>query len=112
METSGLDRRSKQVRAKKKIERLKGFYIHLAVFIIVNIMVISGSVVGHMNNGDSFVEAFFNFGTFSTFIFWGIGVLFHGTKVFSYNPFFSKAWEERQIQKYMDSDRENMKKFM
>ena len=28
-----LDRRSKQARAKKQVERLKGFYIHLAVFI-------------------------------------------------------------------------------
>ena len=111
METSSLDRRSKQLRAKKRIERLKGFYIHLAVFVIVNIMVMTGAVVGNMNNGESFTEAFFNFGTFSTFIFWGIGVLFHGAKVFSYSPFFSKAWEERQIQKYMDADKNEMKKY-
>ncbi|SIS63705.1 2TM domain-containing protein [Zobellia uliginosa] len=111
MESSSLDRRSKRVRAKKRIEQLKGFYIHLAVFVIVNIMVITGAVVGNMGNGESFVEAFFNFGTFSTFFFWGIGVVFHGVKVFSYNPFFSKAWEERQIQKYMDADRDEMKKY-
>ena len=73
-----LDRRSKQARAKKQVERLKGFYIHLAVFILVNIMVMTGAVIGNMNNGESFTEAFFNFGTFSTFFFWGIGFLFHG----------------------------------
>ncbi len=111
MEATSSGRRSKQIRAKKRIEQLKAFYIHLAVFIIVNIIVIAGAVSGNMNNGQSFGEAFFNFNTFSTFIFWGIGVLFHGFKVFSYNPFFSKAWEERQIQKYMDSDRDEMKKY-
>ena len=111
MEVASSNRRSKQVRAKKRIEQLKGFYIHLAVFVIVNIMVITGAVVGNMGNGESFVEAFFNFGTFSTFIFWGIGVFFHGAKVFSYNPFFSKAWKERQIQKYMEADKNEMKKY-
>ncbi|CAM4228222.1 2TM domain-containing protein [Zobellia nedashkovskayae] len=111
MEPSSLGRRSKQVRAKKRIEQLKGFYIHLVVFVLVNIMIITGAVIGNMNNGESFVDSFFNFNTFSTFIFWGIGVIFHGFKVFSYNPFFSKAWEERQIQKYMDADKNEMKKY-
>ncbi len=106
-----LDRRSKQARAKKQVERLKGFYIHLTVFVLVNIMVMTGAVIGNMNNGESFTEAFFNFGTFSTFFFWGIGVLFHGFKVFSYNPFFGKKWEERQIQKYMEADKNEMKKY-
>ena len=40
---------------------------------------------------------------------WGIGVLFHGMKVFNYSPFFNKDWEERKIKEYMD--KENSKKY-
>ncbi len=102
---------NKHFRAKKRVAELKGFYIHLTVFILVNIFIITASVLGRMTNGESFTEAFFNFGTFSTFIFWGLGLLFHGSKVFSYNPFFNKDWEERQIQKYMDEDRQEADKY-
>ena len=102
---------NKRQRAKKKIAELKGFYIHLTVFILVNIMVITASVLGRMANNESFIDAFFNFGTFSTFIFWGLGVLFHAAKVFTYNPFFNRDWEERQIQKYMDKDRREAEKY-
>ncbi len=102
---------NKHFRAKKKVAELKGFYIHLTVFILVNIFIITASVLGRMANEESFTEAFFNFGTFSTFIFWGLGLLFHGSKVFSYNPFFNKDWEERQIQKYMDEDRQEADKY-
>lgn len=102
---------NKHLRAKKRVAELKGFYIHLTVFVLVNIFIITASVLGRMGNEESFIEAFFNFGTFSTFIFWGLGVLFHGSKVFSYNPFFNKDWEERQIQKYMEKNRQEADKF-
>jgi hypothetical protein len=103
--------KSKQERAKKKVEELKGFYIHLMVYILVNTMISTVIVVSHMHEGDSFIEALWDFGTVSTWFFWGIGVFFHGMKVFSYNPFFNKKWEERQIQKYLDEDRAESEKY-
>lgn len=35
---------------------------------------------------------------------WGIGLVFHGFKAFSYNPFLGKDWEERKIKEYMDNE--------
>ena len=108
METNTFD---KKERAKKRIAELKGFYIHLLVYIIVNTMIVVTTIVANVNNGESLNDAFWNFGTFITPFFWGIGLFFHGMKVFSINPFFSKDWEEQQIKKYMDQDRTDIEKF-
>ncbi len=109
METN---RREKQLTAKKRVERLKGFYIHGTVYVLVNLFIIITTVTARMYNGEGFNEAFFNFGTVATPVFWGIGLAFHAAKTFPYNPFFTKDWEERQIQKYMEEDRREAEKFI
>lgn len=108
MDYNDLDKKAK---AKKKVEELKGFYIHFMVYVLVNIMISLVIVVSHMHEGDSFFEAIWDFATVSTWLFWGIGVFFHALKVFSYSPFFNKEWEERQIQKYIDEDKKQSEKF-
>jgi hypothetical protein len=42
---------------------------------------------------------------------WGIGLFFHASKTFEFNPLLGKNWEERQIKKYMEEDKEEMNKF-
>ncbi len=101
----------KKQRAKKRVEELKGFYIHFMVYILVNIMISTVIIVAQMYDGDGFGEAVWNFGVVSTWLFWGIGVFFHALKVFSLNPFFGRDWEERQIQKYMDEDKQAADKY-
>ncbi|WP_089888181.1 2TM domain-containing protein [Kriegella aquimaris] len=94
-------------RAKKRVEELKGFYIHLFVYMAVNVFILVGvysSVSGDM-------DSFWDLGHFFTPIFWGIGLAFHAAKVFGFSPFFNKEWEERQIQKYIDEDKKNAEKF-
>lgn len=91
--------------AKKRVEKIKGFYVHLAVYIGVNIFISCVIVFGLMNDGENFSEAITNFGIFSTWIFWGIGVFFHWVGVFGSTIFFAKDWEERKIKEYMDNDR-------
>ncbi|MBD1261100.1 2TM domain-containing protein [Maribacter polysiphoniae] len=98
-------------RVKKRVEELKGFYIHFAVYIMVNTFISIMKVVRNLGDGEGFSEAFWDFGTFAVWLFWGIGLFFHGVKVFSYNPFFGKDWEKRQIQKYMDKDIKESKKY-
>jgi len=104
MELNQQERVDKMMRAKKRVDNLKGFYIHVLVYIIVNLAIISLTVFARMSSGENFVEAFFNFGTFSTPFFWGIGLGFHGIRALGRNPFFSKDWEQRQIEKYMRDD--------
>lgn len=97
-------------RAKKRLQELKGFYWHLAAYIGVNSFITISTIIGRMSNGDSFMDTL-NFGTFAIWFFWGIGLFFHGIKVFSYNPIFSKEWEKRQIQKYIEKDKQEAEKF-
>ncbi|NNE75638.1 MAG: 2TM domain-containing protein [Pricia sp.] len=108
METN---RRDKKYRARRKVEKLKGFYIHFTVFILVNLFILIATVFARMKSGESFTEAFFSFATFITPFFWGIGLAFHAANVFSLNPFFNKDWEERQIQKYMEEDKKEADKY-
>lgn len=103
--------RARKRKARKKVEALKGFYGHLSAYLIVNTVLTAFTVIGSLNNGVSFGEAFLNFGTFSIWFFWGIGLFFHAMKVFSVNPFFGKDWEERQIQKYMKKERDEATKY-
>lgn len=101
----------KKERAKKKLAELKGFYIHLLAYVIVNIIIMVVNIVANINNGASFIDALFSFEIFATPFFWGIGLFFHAMKVFSFNPFFSKDWEERQIKKFMDEDKIDIERF-
>ncbi|TLP71251.1 2TM domain-containing protein [Maribacter sp. ACAM166] len=111
MELNEFEKSDKLLRAQKRVKKLKGFYIHLIVYLLVNIFISTTTVIARMNGGETFNEAFFNFASFSTAIFWGIGLAFHGAKVFNYNPFFSRDWEERQIRKYVDKDKKEEDKF-
>lgn len=87
-------------RAKKRVEKLKGFYTHLAVYIIVNIFII----VLHMKGNWNHPRGFWEFGTFSTAIFWGIGLLAHAVSVFGQNFFLGKNWEEEKLKKFMEDE--------
>ena len=40
---------------------------------------------------------------------WGIGVVFHGLKVFNYMPFLGKEWEEQKIKEFMDREEQSKK---
>jgi len=91
-------------RAKKKLDKLKGFYWHLASYIAVNIFLIT--VIAMNSNGN-----IWSLGTFSTAIFWGIGLGFHALGVFGPDLMFGKRWEDRKIKEYMERDRENQRKF-
>ncbi|WP_240531642.1 2TM domain-containing protein [Maribacter sp. 4G9] len=101
---------NKLERAKERLKELKDFYWHLAFYIGVNSFISISTIIGRMDNGADFLDVL-DFGTFAVWIFWGIGLFFHGMKVFSYNPIFSKEWEARQIQKYMEKDRKEAEKF-
>ena len=88
------------LRAKKKLEKITGFYWHLAAYVVVNIFLIV-LISSHRDEG----ESFFDFGTFATAIFWGIGLAFHFFGVFGPGFLFGKNWEQRKIKQFMDRER-------
>ena len=87
------------IQAYKKVKRIKGFYIHLSAYLIVNILIIASNFrwddIGHL----------LRWQTFSTAFFWGIGVLAHGLSVFGDELVFNRQWEEKKIKELMEKEK-------
>ena len=90
------------LRAEKRLKELKGFYAHLFWYLAVNIFILISSLV---INSQYFNVGHYN--SYSTAIFWGIGIGFHALGVFGKNLVFSKSWEERKTQEFIEKDRQN-----
>jgi uncharacterized integral membrane protein len=86
--------------AVKKVKKLKGFYTHALVYVVINIMI----VIANVQNLDP-GESYFQFKNFFTAFFWGIGLLAHAMGTFI--PYFilGKDWEERKIKELMEKER-------
>jgi len=88
------------LRARKKVEKLKGFYGHSVSYVIVNIFILA--MIGlNLSEG----ETFWKFGHFSTAFFWGIGLVFHAASVFGPDILLGKSWEDRKIEEYLDKEK-------
>lgn len=87
--------------AKKKVENIKGFYSHLASFIGVNIILIFINLYTTPNH----------LWFYWPLIWWGLGIVFHGLKIFEVFPVLGKDWEERKIKEIMDKEKENRNKW-
>ena len=76
--------------AKKRVEEKRGFFIHLAIYIVVNIMLV-------------LVWRFADGGGFPWFIFplagWGIGLLFHFLGVFVFGGKLNGAAIEKEAER-------------
>jgi len=101
------------LKAKKRVQDIKGFYSHLVVYIIINIF-ISGIILYGLSHDDEFgfEGAISHVGVYSTWIFWGIGLFFHWLGVFGFKGFLGKSWEEKKIKQLMDEDQERSSKML
>ncbi len=87
--------------AKKRVEAIKGFYGNLIAYIIFNGFFLV------LNLLTSPTELWF----YWPLLGWGVGVLFHGMKVFNYSPFLGKNWEERKLKEFMEEEKRNATKW-
>lgn len=92
----------KYILAKKRVEKIAKFYKHLVVYILVNIFLTSIFIVGDMNDGITFNEAFSDYHNYKIWFFWGIGIAFRALNVFGTGIIFNNNWEERKIKEYMN----------
>ena len=95
-------------KAKKRVKQLKGFYWHFFWYLAVNIFITVSKVSSDLNEGKSFNDSFFEFGTFAIWTFWGIGIAFHAMGVFGKNMIFGQNWEDKKVQEYLEKE-ENQK---
>ena len=86
-------------KAKKQVEEIKGFYGHLASYILVMGLLIFINLL--------YTPQYLWF--VWSMLGWGIGLFFHAMKVFNWFPFFNKEWEEKKIKQYMEQEKKSNK---
>lgn len=104
-------------RAKKRVENEKGFYNHLTVYIVINIVIICVNRFVYINNDNTFTDKGFiewlHWNLLATPVLWGIGLFIHGICVFKKKTYLSKMfkksifgpeWEKRKIKELMDKE--------
>ena len=84
--------------AKNRVKKIKGFYIHFAIYSVINTIIIFGTFYDRSFTNNTF----WSLETFSTAIFWGIGLIAHAASVFGKDLIFNKNWENRKMKEFMN----------
>ncbi len=88
--------------AQRQVKKIQGFYVHLMIYIVVNILLSIAITFILMENGFSFKDAFFKFGTIGSWGIWGIGIFIHAFITFDF--FFGKGWQQKKITKILKEE--------
>lgn len=83
-------------RAQQRVEELKGFYIHIAVYAIVILGLLG---INLLTWGGYLWVAWPALG-------WGVGVAIHAATVLGIGRFFGPEWEERKTRELMEREQE------
>ncbi|WP_421812263.1 2TM domain-containing protein [Flagellimonas sp.] len=92
--------------AKKRVQELKGYYSHITIFVIVNVILyllktgMLTSLLPEAFPKESYYYDWIN----SNILIWTLILIVHTLIVFRDKFTFFKKWEERQIKKYMEED--------
>ena len=90
----------KYLEAKTRVKKLKGFYSHLTIYILVNLFIVFINIQD-LKPG----ESYFQYKNFITLFFWGIGLVAHGMSVFVPQFVLGRNWEERKIKELMNKNK-------
>jgi len=96
------EEQSKYENAFKRVKKIKGFYSHLLVYIVINIMILIVNIQS-LDKGESYLSL----KNFSTALFWGIGIAAHGLSVFGPNIVLGQNWEQKKIKELMEKEKLN-----
>lgn len=89
----------KYIKAKNRVEKLKKFYNHLTVYIIVNLIITGFKVYNNLDSWDNFINELFSIDVLSSWTVWGVVLVIHFISVV-----FFYGWEERKIEEYMNKE--------
>lgn len=98
MDTNKIDQQRLD-RAKQRVKKIKGFYIHLLIYIVINLLFVYINIQ-NLESGESYFQAH----NFITLSFWGIAIVAHGLTVFLPNFILGSNWEERKIKEIMEKE--------
>lgn len=89
--------------AQKRVKDIKGFYVHLIVYLFINTAILIVTT-----RGEGLIKGLGDISSYSTIFFWGIGLLAHWASVFGSGFIFGKKWEERKIKELMNREKKQI----
>ena len=89
-----MDQQEGYERAKKRVEEIKGFYIHLLTYVVVNAFLVILNIL--TSPGRYWVQW--------PVLGWGIGIVIHALSLFGTGRLMGPEWEERKIREIMDKE--------
>ncbi|PKG41469.1 hypothetical protein CXF67_15420 [Psychroflexus sp. MES1-P1E] len=89
----------KYIKAKNRVEKLKGFYNHLAIYMIVNTIITGFKVSNNLDSWASFKNDLFSIEVLSVWTIWGLVLLIHFISLT-----YGHGWEERKIEELMNKE--------
>ena len=99
-----LDKDDAYFRARKHVECLRGFYVHAAIYVLINSGITIFKLLRNFRNGETFNEAFFDLGTFFIWGLWGIGLALHAFSVYGIPFILGKNWEDKKLKEFMNEE--------
>jgi len=93
------------VKAKNRVDKLKAFYNHLTVYMVVNGAIYAFRIIRKLSRGKSFEDAFFDFSISGIWLIWGIVLTIHAFSVFGLPLILGNNWEEEKIKKFMEDEK-------
>ncbi|MCD8413247.1 2TM domain-containing protein [Tenacibaculum finnmarkense] len=94
----------KYIKAQQRVLEIKQFYKHSVVYLLVNLFFIGRRIYSDIRH-EGVVEAFLSLDNYRFFFWWGIALCIHAFNVFGKENLFTKKWEERKINEYMNKNK-------
>ncbi|WP_412985945.1 2TM domain-containing protein [Pontimicrobium sp. IMCC45349] len=102
-----LDKEQAYLSAKRRVDKLRGFYSHLTVYIGANLLVSGYKIIRNIRRGESLEEAIFDLSFSGMWMLWGLGLIIHAFVVFILPKIVGENWEERKIKQFMEEEEKN-----
>ncbi len=83
-------------RAKRKVNQLKGFYTNIIAYVVVITFL---AVINYFTSPGTWWFLF-------VAVIWGIFIVAQGLAVYSKRGIFSKEWEDKKIEEYIENEKE------
>ena len=89
-----MEERELYERARQRVEEIKGFYVHLVTYVLVNLGLF---VINVLTSPGTYWFIWPLFG-------WGIGLVAHAVGTFG-GGLFGESWQERKIEEIVEKER-------
>jgi hypothetical protein len=87
------------IKAKNRVEKLKAFYNHLVIYMIINTIITGFKVSNDLDSWDNFITELLSIDVLSSWTVWGLILILHFIAVV-----FFHGWEARKIEELMNKE--------